>query len=103
MHTVKLLIALGIRKLCRSTYESLRRPDTRQGSYAQQLEEMIILHDRLAENGIAFALALHQMHDDLIDLVSNMERGRKHWKQFGLSAERKVHDAEQTVEKVRSV
>jgi hypothetical protein len=89
-----------MRKLCKSTHESLRRPDSRQESYAQQLEEMTGLHDRLAENGIEFARALHQMYDDLTEMANNMERGRKQWKQFGLSSERKAHDAEQMVEKV---
>jgi hypothetical protein len=61
---------------------------------------MTHLHDRLAENGSGFAITTYQMHDDLIDLASNMERSRKQWKQFGLSAEKKVQDAEQLAEKV---
>ena len=89
-----------MRKLCKSTFESLKRPNTRQGSFAEQTGVMTQLHDRLAENGSGFALAIYQMHDDLIDLANNMERSRKQWKQFGLSAEKKVQDAEQLVEKV---
>ncbi|KAA8899772.1 Rho GTPase activation protein [Sphaerosporella brunnea] len=94
--------AQGMRKLCRSTRESLRRPDTRQESYARQFEEMLNLHDHLAENETGCALVLHQMHEDLAQLASTMERGRKHWKQFGLSAERKVNDAEQMAEKAKA-
>jgi len=61
---------------------------------------MTRLHDHIAENSYGFTLALHQMHDDLVDLANNMERSRKQWKQFGLNAEKKVQDAEQLVEKV---
>jgi uncharacterized protein YaeQ len=90
----------GLKKLSRSALELLRRPDGRQGSYAQQMSEMMHLHDYLAENGLSFALGLHQMHDDLSELINNIERGRKHWKQFVLSSEKKVSDAEQQAEKV---
>jgi len=92
---------LGIRKLCKSTIESLRRPDGRQESYGHQFEGMTRLHDRLADNGLDFALALHHIYDEMIELGNNMERNRKNWKQVGASAERKTHDAEQFVEKVR--
>lgn len=61
---------------------------------------MARIHDRLAENGLQFAVSLHQMHEDLTDLASSMDRSRKNWKQVGMSAEKKVHDAEQLMEKV---
>lgn len=56
----------------------------------------------MADNGIQFALLLHQMHEDLQDLASNMERGRKLWKQNGLTAEKKVQDAEALMEKAKA-
>ncbi|KAI5806870.1 Rho GTPase activation protein [Geopyxis carbonaria] len=94
------MFKLGLRKLCRSTYESLRKPESRQESYAKHLDEFAQAHEHLADNGMQFAQALYQMHEDLAELISLMERGRKHWKQFGLSSEKKVHDAEQFVEKI---
>lgn len=94
------LFAPGMRKLCRSTHETLRRPESRAGSYALQMEEMTNLHDRLAENGLKFSAALHHMYEELAELASSMERGRKHWKQFGISSEKKAQDAEQMAEKV---
>ena len=48
-----------------------------------------------------FALALHQMHEDLNELANNMERGRKHWKHVGLAAEKKAQDAESAMEKAK--
>lgn len=56
----------------------------------------------MADNGIQFALSLHQMHEDLHDLAANMERGRKSWKQTGLSAEKRVQDSESMMEKAKT-
>ena len=56
----------------------------------------------MADNGVQFALSLHQMHEDLHDLAANMERGRKHWKQNGLSAEKRVQDSEALMEKAKA-
>lgn len=94
--------AQGLKKLCKSSHDSARRPDNRQGSYAQSYDEVIRIHDRMADNGIQFALSLHQMHEDLHDLAANIERGRKQWKQNGLSAEKRVQDAESMMEKAKS-
>lgn len=55
----------------------------------------------MADNGVQFALSLHQMHEDLHDLAANIERGRRHWKQTGLSAEKRVQDAESIMEKAK--
>ncbi|KAI9752856.1 MAG: hypothetical protein M1815_000232 [Lichina confinis] len=91
--------AQGLRKLCRSSFDSIRHPDHRQGSYAQQYHELIKTQDRMAEHGIHFAHSLHQMHDEIIELTANSERGRKNWKQAGLSAEKRSQDAELLMEK----
>jgi hypothetical protein len=48
----------------------------------------------MADNGIQFALSLHQMHEDLQELAADKERGRKQWKQSGLAAEKRVQDSE---------
>ncbi|MCJ1464676.1 hypothetical protein MMC07_003289 [Pseudocyphellaria aurata] len=93
--------AQGLKKLCRSSHEAARRPENRQGSYAQHYNEVIQIHDRMADNGVQFALWLHQMHEDLHDHAANVERGRKHWKQTGLSAEKRVQDAESMMEKAK--
>ena len=46
-------------------------------------------------------MSLHQMSDDLQDLALNIEKGRKHWKQSGLNAEKRVQDSETAMEKSR--
>lgn len=56
----------------------------------------------MADHGIQFALSLHQMHEDLTELSNNIERGRKQWKQEGLNAEKKVKDAESSMEKAKA-
>lgn len=56
----------------------------------------------MADHGVTFAMSIHQMSDDLQDMASNMERGRKHWKQAGLTAEKRVQDAEAALDKAKS-
>ena len=94
--------AQGLKKLCKTSHDAARRPDNRQGSYVQNYGEVIRIHDLMADNGVQFALSLHQMHEDLHDLAANMERGRKHWKQNGLSAEKRVQESEALMEKAKS-
>lgn len=56
----------------------------------------------MADNGALFALSLHQMHEDLLELASNVERGRKHWKVNGLSAEQRVAETEAAMRKSKA-
>ena len=56
----------------------------------------------MSDHGLQFAMSLHQMSDDLQDLAANMERGRKHWKQSGLNAEKRVQDSEAALEKAKA-
>lgn len=56
----------------------------------------------MAENGIQFALKLHQMQEHLLDLIATIERGRRHWKQTGLNAEKRVQDAESMLTKAKA-
>ena len=55
----------------------------------------------MAEHGMEFSRSLHQMHDEIHDLVANTERGRKNWKQTGLTAEKRSQDAETSMEKAK--
>ena len=92
----------GLKKLCRTTHEVIRRPESRQGSYAHQFDEVNRVNERMSDNGMQFALLLHQMHEELIELNTSVERGRKQWKQAGLSAERRVQEAELAMEKAKN-
>lgn len=92
----------GLKKLCRLTQDSMRRPEHRTGTFSQAYDEMVYIHERMAENGSHFAASLHQMHDDLVELASTAERSRKHWKTNGLSAEQKVADLEQAMRKQKT-
>lgn len=56
----------------------------------------------MADHGQQFAVSLQQMADDIHELASNIERGRKQWKQTGLTAEKKVTDAENQAEKAKA-
>ena len=94
--------AQSLKRLARSTSEATRRPDARQGSFARNYDDITRIHDRMADNGIQFALSLHQMHEDLQELAREKDAGRKHWKQQGLSAEKRVADAEAAMDKAKA-
>jgi hypothetical protein len=94
--------AKGLKRLTQSQLESVRRSDVRGGTYAQQLAEVLRVHEKMADNGMQFALSLHQMHEDLDVLSANMERGRKEWKHQGLLAEKNASDAEAAMEKAKA-
>ncbi|KAG5292412.1 GTPase activating protein [Histoplasma ohiense] len=94
--------AQGLKKLARAFHDSTQRIDNRQGTFSIGCEEINRIHDRMADHGLQFALSLQQMSDDLNDLAANMERGRKHWKQNGLNAEKRVQDAESIAEKAKA-
>lgn len=76
--------------------------ENRQGTYSASYKDIHRLHDRMADHGSQFAVSLQQMSDDLHELATNIERGRKQWKQTGLAAEKKVADAEALAEKAKA-
>ena len=80
----------------------MRRPEHRQGTFAQAYDEMMSMHERMAENGIQFCVSLHQMQEDLLELAGNADRSRKTWKTNGLAAEQKVADVEQAMRKSKA-
>ncbi|KAG9704116.1 RhoGAP-domain-containing protein, partial [Aureobasidium melanogenum] len=94
--------AKGLRRLVKQTTDNIHSKESRQGTYVTRLDEVMRLHDRIADNGMQFSLALHQMHEDLNELSLNMEKGRKHWKHEGLNAEKRATDAEAAMEKAKS-
>ena len=94
--------ATGLKRLAKTQIDTLRRADVKGGSYAVQLAEVMRAHERMADNGMQFALSLHQMHEDLEVLAANMERGRKQWKHDGLDAEKRASDAEAAMQKAKS-
>ncbi|KEY68333.1 hypothetical protein S7711_07804 [Stachybotrys chartarum IBT 7711] len=94
--------AQSLKKLSRMTQDNMRRADHRQGSFLHGYEETMYMHDRMAENGIQFAVSLHQMHEDLFELASFAERSRKGLKASGLAAEQKVADLEQAMRKSKA-
>ncbi|OJD21246.1 hypothetical protein ACJ73_07415 [Blastomyces percursus] len=94
--------AQGLKKLARSVHDSAQRIDNRQGTLSSSCDEINRIHDRMADHGLQFALSLQQMSDDLNELATNLDRGRKHWKQNGLNAEKRVQDAESMAEKAKA-
>lgn len=94
--------AKGMKKLCRMTQDNIHQMDHRQGSFSHAYEEMLIIHDRMAENGVQFAVSLHQMQEDLIEVANIAEKHRKGWKQNGLAAEARLQDIESAMRKSKA-
>ncbi|KFY22077.1 hypothetical protein V491_02887, partial [Pseudogymnoascus sp. VKM F-3775] len=94
--------AVGLRKISKGTHDNLRRPEHRQNSFIASYDEVTRIQDRMAENGLQFAASLHQMHEDMLEMAANVERGRKHWKTTGLSAEQRLVDAETAMRKSKA-
>jgi len=94
--------ATGLKRLARAQLDTIRKSDARGGSYAAQLAEVLHVHERMADNGMQFALSLHQMHEDLSELSNSMERGRKTWKHEGYDAEKKAADLESAMQKAKA-
>ena len=80
----------------------MRKPDSRHESYQTQFEQVLHANERIADNGTQFGLALHAMHDNLLQLANKMDASRKTWKQQGLNAETRVQDAEKLAEKAKA-
>ncbi|EDU50259.1 beta-chimaerin [Pyrenophora tritici-repentis Pt-1C-BFP] len=92
----------SLKKLSRLTLDGVRKPDTRHESYQTQFEQVLHANERIADNGTQFGLALHAMHENLLQMANKMEANRKTWKQQGLTAENKVQDAERLAEKAKA-
>ncbi|KIW78223.1 hypothetical protein Z517_08057 [Fonsecaea pedrosoi CBS 271.37] len=93
--------AQGLKRLSRNTSESIGRPDSRQGTFAQNFKEMTSIHERMADHALQYVATLYGMSEELHELASNSERARKHWKQTGMNAEKRVADAEAAMEKAK--
>ncbi|KAG9247403.1 hypothetical protein BJ878DRAFT_556259 [Calycina marina] len=92
----------GLKRLCRTASDSIRKPEHRHGSFLQALEEMLMIHERMADNGQQFAISLQQMHNDLMEVALSCEMTRKHWKANGLAAELRVGEAETAMRKSKN-
>ncbi|ROW10161.1 hypothetical protein VMCG_01601 [Cytospora schulzeri] len=94
--------ASGLRRLAKNTSDNMRRSDHLGGSFARAFEGMMGTHDRIAENGMQYAMSLIQMAEDLNELASIAEKQRKSWKQNGLAAEQRVADVDAQMRKSQS-
>ncbi|KAL1843274.1 hypothetical protein VTJ49DRAFT_2383 [Mycothermus thermophilus] len=94
--------ANSLKKLCRSSSENMQRPEHRGGTFGRAYEEMMLVHERMADNGLQFAMSLHQMAEDLAELVAIADKSRKGWKQSGLAAEQRVAELEAAMRKSKA-
>ena len=108
-----------MRKLTRTTQDGMARTDpattghghghggggsssSGNSTFGSAFGEMMDIHSRMADNGYQFAMSLHQMHEDLVELAAIAEKNRKGWKQTGLAAEQRVADLEAATRKSKA-
>lgn len=77
----------------------MRRADHLGGSFNRAFDGMMNIHERIAENGLQYAMSLLQMAEDLVELAAIAEKQRKGWKQNGLAAEHRVAEVEAQMRK----
>jgi hypothetical protein len=80
----------------------MSRPEHRGGTFGRAYEEMMLVHERMADNGLQFAMSLQQMAEDLSELVAIADKSRKGWKQSGLAAEQRVAELEAAMRKSKA-
>lgn len=80
----------------------MQRGEHRAGTFGRAYDEMMAVHERIADNSIQFAMSLHQMSEDLIELSLMADKSRKGWKQSGLAAEQRVSELEAAMRKSKS-
>lgn len=91
-----------LRRLTKSTADSIRKTEFRQGTFVKQLGQVLNFDERLFDCTQTFVAALHSMHSELMDLSKSNERSRKSLKEECLRNERNLIDAEQNAEKAKS-
>lgn len=92
----------AMKKYARATRDAIKRPESRQGSFSSQFNEIVRVNERLCDVGNSYVAALHIMHDELNELAKGVERSRKSVKETCVRNEKNVMDAEQAVEKAQS-
>lgn len=100
--TIEQSIAGDLKRLANQTQDNMRRSDHLGGSFNFAFDNMMGTHERIAENGMQFAMSLHQMHEDLAELAAFAEKARKGWKANGLAAEQRVAEFEAQMRKSQS-
>ncbi|KAK4250884.1 hypothetical protein C7999DRAFT_11286 [Corynascus novoguineensis] len=94
--------ANSLKKLCRLSQDNMQRGEHRGGTFGKAYEEMMVVHERMADNGIQFAMSLQSMAEDLTELALMADKSRKGWKASGLAAEQRVADLEAAMRKSKS-
>jgi hypothetical protein len=94
--------ANSLKKLCRASQDAMQRGEHRGGTFGRAYDDMMAVHERMADNGIQFAASLQQMSEDLTELALMADKSRKGWKQSGLAAEQRVAELEAAMRKSKA-
>lgn len=93
--------AQGHKKLIRHQFDTIRRPDARQGSYIHSFEDTLKIHDRMTDTSAQYATNLFEMASELQQMAEVADQGRKRSKHEAIDAEKRVRDAEVAMHRAR--
>lgn len=93
----------NFKKLTKQVKVDIAKPDTRQGTFAAQLKEIIAVHEAMADAQTAFVAGLHTLHEELVELAKKHEKTRKHMRDMSMRHEKTLLDAEVAAEKARAL
>lgn len=88
-----------LKRLAQGTKDNMSRADHLGGTFSNAFDGMMTIHERIAENGLQYAMSLYQMTEDIVELAAFAEKQRKGWKQQGLTAEQRVADVDAQMRK----
>lgn len=92
----------AVRKLARNTREGIHKTDLRGGSFVKQFDEIVKVTERGCDLDNTHVASLQTMHDELMELVKQIDKSRKSIKESALRQEKNLQDAEQLAEKAKA-
>lgn len=102
MATLETEHSAHLKKVSISMSDAFKRSDIKKGTCQNQILSMMKSTDRYGDAGVTFIDSMHKIHDELNEVVKNMERSRKSTKELALRHEKNLLDAEREVEKAKA-
>lgn len=102
MATLETEHSAHLKKVSISMSDAFKRSDIKKGTCQNQILSMMKSTDRYGDAGVTFIDSMHKIHDELNEVVKNMDRSRKSTKELALRHEKNLLDAEREVEKAKA-
>lgn len=91
-----------MKKAARVMTDIFKKPEIKKGTFQEQVLNIVRCTDRSGDASNNFVDSLHRIHDELIELVKNMDRQRKQAKEVAIRNEKNLLEAENHADKAKS-